>query len=231
MVLNGKLTITDTPNAFSASAEPCLQQTIGFSRRTRTRLVGLSHEPMLSKCSAEAYGATILYGVGGVHGGGLDRDRERRDGPRAVECGSSGGPDAGVSVCVRPDAGERSIQPMPGWERGTAERAKRTRRSRCRGPRSTSTGRPSTISVEIMDSCRNPDVLLMLNGIARSSCPPASSGTDRAPYHRQRIPRLRGMDRSAPGNGEVHVLVAGRFMVKVTAGTPSTCRRWRTRRA
>jgi hypothetical protein len=102
---------------------------------------------------------------------------------------------------------------IPGWTRATpssetdaAEAVSRTTVDFERGP--------SVIGVEIMDSCRNPDVLMMLNESLKT-LPPVTPGTT------VRLTTINGF----PGyeewtaesrHSEIHVLVGGRFMVKVT---------------
>lgn len=75
----------------------------------------------------------------------------------------------------------------------------------------------STISVEIMDSCRNPDVLALL-AEPLMPLPPVTTGTVVRHVTVNGFPGYQEWTAEA-GNGEVHVLVAGRFTVKVTAGT------------
>ena len=105
---------------------------------------------------------------------------------------------------------------MPGWQRGrpqsetdTQEMVSRTTVDFDRGV--------STISVELMDSCRNPNVLMMMNESLKQ-LPPVSRGTVVRHTTINGFPGYEEWTAEA-GNGEVHVLVAGRFMVKVTAGT------------
>jgi hypothetical protein len=110
---------------------------------------------------------------------------------------------------------ETFYPPMPGWQRGapksetdTQEMVSRTTVDFDRGV--------STISVELMDSCRNPDVLMMMNE-ALKQLPPATPGTV---VRHTTINGFPGYEEwtAALGNGEIHILVAGRFMVKVTGG-------------
>ncbi len=68
-----------------------------------------------------------------------------------------------------------------------------------------------------MDSCRNPDVTAMMRE-ALKQLPPVTAGTVVRHLTVNGFPGYEEWTESA-GNGEVHVLVAGRFMVKVTAGT------------
>lgn len=103
---------------------------------------------------------------------------------------------------------------MPGWVRGaptsetdTQEMVSRTTVDFERGT--------SGISVEIMDSCRNPDVLALIEE-ALKVFPPATPGTVQRHLTVNGFPAYEEWTAEV-GNGEVHVLVAGRFMVKVTA--------------
>jgi hypothetical protein len=72
-----------------------------------------------------------------------------------------------------------------------------------------------TISVELMDSCRNADVLRLLRETLKTM-PPATRGT--VQYHTtvNGFPAYEEFTAES-GHGEIHVLVADRFMVKVTA--------------
>ena len=105
---------------------------------------------------------------------------------------------------------------MPGWQRGapqsetdTQEMVSRTTVDFDRGV--------STIGVEIMDSCRNPNVLMMMNESLKQ-LPPVTRGTVVRHTTINGFPGYEEWTAEA-GNGELHVLVAGRFMVKVTAAT------------
>jgi hypothetical protein len=74
-----------------------------------------------------------------------------------------------------------------------------------------------TISVELMDSCRNPYVLQIVRDLMKQM-PPATSGTT------QRYTVVNGFPAyeeftAVSGHGEIHVLVADRFMIKVTSET------------
>ena len=105
---------------------------------------------------------------------------------------------------------------MPGWERGAPKTETDTQESVSRTTVDFDRG-VSTISVEIMDSCRNPDVLLLMMDSLKQ-LPPASTGTVVRHVTVNGFPGYEEWTAEA-GNGEVHVLVAGRFMVKVTAST------------
>ena len=102
---------------------------------------------------------------------------------------------------------------MPGWERkdptsetDTQESVSRTTVDFDRGV--------STISVEIMDSCRNPNVLMMMTESLKQ-LPPASGDTVVRHVTVNGFPGYVEWT-AAAGHGELHVLVAGRFMIKVT---------------
>jgi hypothetical protein len=105
---------------------------------------------------------------------------------------------------------------MPGWKRGAPQSETDTQESVSRTTVDFERG-VSRISVELMDSCRNPDVLMMMNESLKQ-LPPATRGTVVRHTTINGFPGYEEWTAEA-GNGEVHVLVAGRFMVKVTAAT------------
>ena len=105
---------------------------------------------------------------------------------------------------------------MPGWKREQPKSETDTQESVSRTTVDFER-QVSTISVEIMDSCRNPDVLLLLMDSLKQ-LPPATRGTVVRHVTINGFPGYEEWTAEA-GNGEVHVLVAGRFMVKVTAST------------
>jgi len=111
---------------------------------------------------------------------------------------------------------ETFYPPMPGWKRGTPKSETDTQEMVSRTTVDFDRG-VSTISVELMDSCRNPNVLMMMNESLKQ-LPPATPGTV---VRHTTINGFPGFEEwtAAPGNGEIHILVAGRFMVKVTAAT------------
>ena len=74
-----------------------------------------------------------------------------------------------------------------------------------------------TISVEIMDSCRDADVLLLIREVLKQF-PPGTPGTAQRHTTVNNFPAYEEFTESS-GHGEIHVLVADRFMIKVTAGT------------
>ena len=111
---------------------------------------------------------------------------------------------------------EQFYPSMPGWTRGepssetdVTESVSRTTVDFDR--------KLETISIELMDSCRNPDVLQLIRNLLKEM-PPATPGTT------QRYTRVNGFPAyeeftAMSGHGEIHVLVADRFMIKVTAET------------
>ena len=105
---------------------------------------------------------------------------------------------------------------MPGWTRGMpqsetdqSESVSRTTVDFDRGT--------ETISVELMDSCRNADVLHLLRDTLKT-LPPATRGTTQRHTTVNGFPAYEEFTAES-GHGEIHVLVADRFMVKVTAET------------
>ena len=119
----------------------------------------------------------------------------------------------------QPVAGTRLEQfypVMPGWARGTPQSETDNEESVSRTTVDFDR-KTETISVELMDSCRNADVLLLLRETLKQ-LPPATRGTT------QRYTTVNGFPAyeeftAESGHGEIHVLVADRFLVKVTAGS------------
>ena len=105
---------------------------------------------------------------------------------------------------------------MPGWERG-APRSETDAEESVSRTTVNFDRNVSRISVELMDSCRNPDVLALLMESLKQ-LPPATTGTVVRNITVNGFPGYEEWTAGA-GNGEVHVLVAGRFQVKVTART------------
>ena len=103
---------------------------------------------------------------------------------------------------------------MPGWTRGAPKSETDTQESVSRTTvdfdRAT-----ETISVELMDSCRNADVLLMIRETLKQF-PPGTRGTTQRHTVVNGFPAYEEFTAES-GHGEIHVLVADRFMVKVTA--------------
>jgi hypothetical protein len=108
---------------------------------------------------------------------------------------------------------EKFYPVMPGWTRGSPQSetdpSEAVSRTTVDFDRNT-----ETISVELMDSCRSADVLRLVRDTLKT-LPPAQPGTT------QRHTRVNGFPAyeeftAESGHGEIHVLVADRFMVKVT---------------
>lgn len=103
---------------------------------------------------------------------------------------------------------------LPGWKRSApqseTDRSEAVSRTTVDFDRGT-----ATISVELMDSCRNPDVLQLLRNVLRE-LPPATRGTTQRHTTVNGFPAYEEFT-AASGHGEIHVLVGERFMVKVTA--------------
>jgi hypothetical protein len=126
---------------------------------------------------------------------------------------------AAASQACRPVAGnalEQFYPVMPGWTRGVPtsetdpqEAVSRTTVDFDRGV--------STISVELMDSCRNSDVLRLIRE-ALKQFPPGGRGTTQRHTMVNGFPAYEEFTAES-GHGEIHVLVADRFMVKVTVET------------
>lgn len=124
----------------------------------------------------------------------------------------------GVQAC-RPVPGttlEQFYPVMPGWTRGqptsetdSAEAVSRTTVDFDRGM--------ETVSVEIMDSCKNADVLMLIRETLKQF-PPATAGTTQRHTTINSFPAYEEFT-AASGHGELHVLVANRFMIKVTVET------------
>ena len=76
--------------------------------------------------------------------------------------------------------------------------------------------RAAVIGIELMDSCRNPDMLSQLREFLAQG-PPATSGTVMRSLPIRGFPAYTEWTQESQ-HGEVHVLVADRFMVKVTGG-------------
>lgn len=124
-----------------------------------------------------------------------------------------------VGQACRPVPGttlEQFYPAMPGWTRGKpssetdpTESVSRTTVDFDR--------QLATISVELMDSCRNPHVLQIARDMMKQM-PPGGPGTT------QRYTSVNGFPAyeeftAMSGHGEIHVIVADRFMIKVTAET------------
>lgn len=105
---------------------------------------------------------------------------------------------------------------MPGWTRGEprseTDPAESVSRTTVDFDRKT-----ETISVELMDSCRNADVLQLMRETLKT-LPPGMPGTVQRHTTVNGFPAYEEFTAES-GHGEIHVLVADRFMVKVTAET------------
>ncbi len=73
---------------------------------------------------------------------------------------------------------------------------------------------PAVVSIELMDSCRNVDMLSQLREFLTTG-PPATRGTTTRSIPIRGFPAYEEWTAESH-HGEVHVLVADRFMVKVT---------------
>lgn len=113
---------------------------------------------------------------------------------------------------------ERFYPVMPGWTRGTpqseTDRSESVSRTTVDFDRKT-----ETISVELMDSCHSADVLMLIREVLRT-LPPATRGTTQRHTTVNGFPAYEEFTAES-GHGEIHVLVADRFMVKVTADLSS----------
>jgi len=109
---------------------------------------------------------------------------------------------------------EKFYPVMPGWTRGMpqseTDQAESVSRTTVDFERKT-----ETISVELMDSCRSADVLQLLRETLKT-LPPATRGTTQRHTTVNGFPAYEEFTAES-GHGEIHVLVADRFMVKVTA--------------
>ena len=109
---------------------------------------------------------------------------------------------------------EKFYPVMPGWTRGTpqseTDRSESVSRTTVDFDRKT-----ETISVELMDSCRSADVLMLIREVLKT-LPPATRGTTQRHTTVNGFPAYEEFTAQS-GHGEIHVLVADRFMVKVTA--------------
>jgi hypothetical protein len=74
----------------------------------------------------------------------------------------------------------------------------------------------ATISVELMDSCGNRDMLSQLREWLQNGAPPIAGTTMRS-YAIKGFPAYEEWT-AASQHSEIHILVADRFMVKVTGG-------------
>ena len=125
----------------------------------------------------------------------------------------------GPTQACRPVLGttlEQFYPVMPGWQRGMPTSETDQQESVSRTTVDFDRG-VETISVELMDSCRNPDVLRLARETLKQ-LPPATRGTTQRHTTVNAFPAYEELTAES-GHGEIHVLVADRFMVKVTAET------------
>ncbi|MEQ1911098.1 MAG: hypothetical protein ABMA15_19920 [Vicinamibacterales bacterium] len=109
---------------------------------------------------------------------------------------------------------EKFYPVMPGWTRGTPQ--SETDRSEAVSRTTVDFERKAErISVELMDSCRSADVLMLLRETLKTF-PPGTRGTTQRHTTVNGFPAYEEFTAES-GHGEIHVLVADRFMVKVTA--------------
>jgi hypothetical protein len=109
---------------------------------------------------------------------------------------------------------EKFYPVMPGWTRGTpqseTDASEAVSRTTVDFDRDT-----QTISVELMDSCRDADVLHLMRDTLKT-LPPGTPGTSQRHTTVNGFPAYEEFTAES-GHGEIHVLVADRFMVKITA--------------
>ena len=105
---------------------------------------------------------------------------------------------------------------MPGWTRGTptseTDALEKVSRTTVDFDRDV-----ATIAVELMDSCRNPDLLRLIRE-ALKQFPPGGRGTTQRHTTVNGFPAYEEYTAES-SHGEIHVLVADRFMVVVTGDT------------
>lgn len=111
---------------------------------------------------------------------------------------------------------EKYYPVMPGWTRGMPQSETDPSESVSRTTVDFDR-RLETISVELMDSCRRAEVLQLIRDVLQTF-PPATRGTTQRHTTVNGFPAYEEFTAES-GHGEIHVLVANRFMVKVTAET------------
>jgi len=113
---------------------------------------------------------------------------------------------------------EKYYPMMPGWTRGKPQSetdpSESVSRTTVDFDRKT-----ETISVELMDSCRRAEVLQLIRETLKT-LPPATRGTVQRHTTVNGFPAYEEFTAES-GHGEIHVLVADRFMIKVTADGPA----------
>jgi hypothetical protein len=132
--------------------------------------------------------------------------------------GSATSPAAGTSakVTVVPHESLQALLPdLPGWTRGEVKGDTDRTESVSRVTVDYDKGE-STVSVELMDSSLNPNLLASIKDILKA--PVASPGTTVATSTIAGFPAAEEWTAEAK-NGVVHVLVADRFMLAVTGST------------
>jgi len=132
-------------------------------------------------------------------------------------CASAAAARTASAQACRPVPGnnlEKFYPAMPGWTRGMPqsetdpdEAVSRTTVDFDRAI--------ETISVELMDSCGRAEVLQLMRDTLKT-LPPATRGTTQRHTMVNGFPAYEEFTAES-GHGEIHVLVADRFMVKVTA--------------
>lgn len=133
--------------------------------------------------------------------------------------GAAGPTSGAASQACQPVPGptlEQYYPVMPGWSRGEPTSETDTQESVSRTTVDFDRG-VETISVELMDSCRDPDVLRLIRETLKQ-LPPATAGTVQRHTTVNGFPAYEEFTAES-GHGEIHVLVGDRFMVKVTADT------------
>jgi hypothetical protein len=147
--------------------------------------------------------AALMAGISVVTTAGLAAENSTGSPPQACQ------PVPGTTL-------EQFYPVMPGWTRGkpTSETDPQESVSRTTVNYERKT---ETISVELMDSCRSPDVLRMIRETLKQ-LPPATPGTTQRHTTVNGYPAYEEFTAES-GHGELHVLVGDRFMVKVTVET------------
>ena len=111
---------------------------------------------------------------------------------------------------------EALLPVMPGFSRGTpnGETDNQEAVSRTTVDYEDRAGGAAVISVELMDSCRNPNMLSQIREFLKTG-PPATRGTVFRSVAIHGFPAYEEWTAESQ-HTEIHVLVAERFMVKVT---------------
>jgi hypothetical protein len=130
-----------------------------------------------------------------------------------------GRPDAAVAQACRPVAHaqlEALLPVLPGFSRGrpNGETDNQEAVSRTTVDYEDRAGGAARISIELMDSCRNPDMLSEIRLFLKTG-PPATRGTVFRSLAFGKFPAYEEWTAESQ-HSEIHILVADRFMVKVT---------------